>query len=467
MSNENLNNMEKFLEEQGIDRNSYVLIDTEKDNYIKPFNAPNEAVEKLDFEYDKERIEKYGLPFVNGYNNGTSSILFANGVCVVSQSPEMQDLIQKMADGASQHLEKNALSAMNQMGVPLSNWETLVSQDGSANSQTAEVETMKATCDAIKEAKANQKDAQLRESVASQLEEMGLQSGSYTILTEKDDGIGIKAQDGNIYPFDLRQVARESKNEVIADTNGGVAAFYFKDGAYVISTTEQAEALANQIQRENGETLGVIAQKDKNIFYTKDPLLTNNREPLDSLNGAWNDTLQANEERVSSREADDNQNKKDSVATKLEAMGIEAGTYMMFTEQDAKGVCAQTLNKQQCPISASLREGVHKIGENDVIASQNSGVAAFYFEEGVYVVSPSKKAIEKAHEIENQKGFVGVSIGKEPNFSNTEGEALDNLNDKWANVCETVNKNEIKERQESMGLEFSEALYKKGVYNDR
>lgn len=319
MSNKNVNNIQKFLEDQGIDRNSYVLIDTEKDNYIKPFNAPNEAVEKLDFEYDKERIEEYGLPFVNDYNNGTSSILFANGVCVVSQSPEMQDLIQKMADGASQHLEKNALSAMNQMGVPLSNWETLVSPDGSTNSQTAEVETMKATCDAIKEAKANQKDAQIRESVASQLEEMG----------------------------------------------------------------------------------------------------------------------------------------------------IEAGTYMMFTEQDAKGVCAQTLNNQQCPISASLREGVHKIGENDVIASQNSGVAAFYFKEGVYVVSPSQKAIEKAHEIENKNGFIGVSIGKEPNFSTPEGKPLDNLNGKWAEVCETVNKNEIKERQESMGLKFSEALYNQGVYNNR
>ena len=69
MSKEKLESIESFLAEQGIARETYVLLDTEKDNYVLPFGAKEDAVEKLDFDLEKERIEKHNLPFVLNFHD--------------------------------------------------------------------------------------------------------------------------------------------------------------------------------------------------------------------------------------------------------------------------------------------------------------------------------------------------------------------------------------------------------------
>ena len=459
MSKEKLESIESFLAEQGVARETYVLLDTEKDNYVLPFGAKEDAVEKLDFDLEKERIEKHNLPFVHDYNNGTSSILLANGVCVVSQSSEVADLIQKLVDGASKGLDGNAKSAMSRMGVPLSNMETLVASDGSANEQTTEVATMKEACAREREQKEAEKDAQIRESVSEKLEAMGLKQGKYTILTAKDEGVGVKGQDGSVQPFSMIDVQPLGNDEVIADTNGSVSAFYFAEGAYVLSVTEEAMEAVGKVREKNKSSLSVIAMRDTDVFY-KDGA------PLGSLNDSWNHALMQDDSHRETREMLTNIAHCEFVSEKLEAMGLEEGTYMMLTPQNAKGVVAENEFGDKCPMDLVLQEGAYDIATRgkDVLASYNAGVSAFYFKEGIYVISTSEKAREQAQKIESEQGFIGVAIGKNDTFVTHNGESIESLNTKWEVAKETVRHNETKERQEKAGLEFSEVLYKRGAY---
>ena len=159
---------------------------------------------------------------------------------------------------------------------------------------------------------------------------------------------------------------------------------------------------------------------------------------------------------------------RQSVSEKLEEMGIEEGTYMMFSERDARGVVAKNEFGDKCPMSTVLDDGAYKASEKgkDVLASYNAGVSAFYFAEGVYVISTSEKARLQAQQIEGEQGFIGVAIGKNDTFVDTKGNPLDELTTEWEGAKKTTHRNETKEKQEKAGLGFSQVLYDRGGYGN-
>ena len=282
----------EMLLSNGLTPGSFMVFSAKEDIYTKCYGM--DKAEKLDFSLEEERINKYDLPFLSGDNNGMHSMYLPNGIVVVSRSAEMGKLIKEKLAEAQQEQGMAKAKIMQGMAVPFSNQE----QISEPKEMELDRQIMEKTCEKIREIQDIKRDKEARETVTEKLEALGIEKGTYIMLTDRDLPLQSKCTfgDAEITTFHLEQCqAAETEEGVIASYNAGVVAFCFSEGVYVACPTPNDKAFraANEIENKTRKGLGVYSFNHEGEVFT-----TIDGKPCDKLNKQWAEAVENNNKQA-------------------------------------------------------------------------------------------------------------------------------------------------------------------------